>query len=131
MLTPTIIGVLLSVLIVIVVLMSAIRILPEYERGVVFRLGSFPARHAYEPTSSRSNGLAETGVDSSCHGLDPRCSRCRDTVPAAFHYFSTTEEDCRGLQGTHGDNEFQPNPFSLFDLTTKVARRRHFSKRAA
>ena len=39
MLTPTIIGVLLSVLIVIVVLMSAIRILPEYERGVVFRLG--------------------------------------------------------------------------------------------
>lgn len=39
MLTPTIIGVLLSALIVIVVLMSAIRILPEYERGVVFRLG--------------------------------------------------------------------------------------------
>ena len=39
MLTPTIIGVLVSVLIVIVVLMSAIRILPEYERGVVFRLG--------------------------------------------------------------------------------------------
>ena len=39
MLTPTIIGVLVSVLILIVVLMSAIRILPEYERGVVFRLG--------------------------------------------------------------------------------------------
>jgi regulator of protease activity HflC (stomatin/prohibitin superfamily) len=39
MLTPTIIGVLVSVLIAIVVLMSAIRILPEYERGVVFRLG--------------------------------------------------------------------------------------------
>jgi regulator of protease activity HflC (stomatin/prohibitin superfamily) len=39
MLTPTIIGVLVSVLIVIVVLMNAIRILPEYERGVVFRLG--------------------------------------------------------------------------------------------
>jgi regulator of protease activity HflC (stomatin/prohibitin superfamily) len=39
MLTPMIIGVLVSVLIVIVVLMSAIRILPEYERGVVFRLG--------------------------------------------------------------------------------------------
>jgi regulator of protease activity HflC (stomatin/prohibitin superfamily) len=39
MLTLTIIGVLVSVLFVIVVLMSAIRILPEYERGVVFRLG--------------------------------------------------------------------------------------------
>jgi regulator of protease activity HflC (stomatin/prohibitin superfamily) len=39
MLTPTIIGVLVSVLIVIVVLLSAVRILPEYERGVVFRLG--------------------------------------------------------------------------------------------
>jgi regulator of protease activity HflC (stomatin/prohibitin superfamily) len=39
MLTPTILGVLVSVLILIVGLMSAIRILPEYERGVVFRLG--------------------------------------------------------------------------------------------
>ena len=39
MLTPMIMGVLVSVLLVIVVLASAIRILPEYERGVVFRLG--------------------------------------------------------------------------------------------
>jgi regulator of protease activity HflC (stomatin/prohibitin superfamily) len=39
MLTPTIIGILGCAVIVIVVLMSAIRILPEYERGVVFRLG--------------------------------------------------------------------------------------------
>ncbi len=39
MLTPTIIGVLLPLLILIVGVMSAIRILPEYERGVVFRLG--------------------------------------------------------------------------------------------
>ena len=39
MLTPTIIGVLISVFILIVGVMSAIRILPEYERGVVFRLG--------------------------------------------------------------------------------------------
>ncbi len=34
MLTPTIIGVLLPLLILIVGVMSAIRILPEYERGV-------------------------------------------------------------------------------------------------
>jgi regulator of protease activity HflC (stomatin/prohibitin superfamily) len=39
MLTPTILGVFIAALLVIVVLMSAIRILPEYERGVVFRLG--------------------------------------------------------------------------------------------
>ena len=39
MLTPTIIAILIPAVIVIVVLMSAIRILPEYERGVVFRLG--------------------------------------------------------------------------------------------
>jgi len=39
MMTPTILGVLAPVFIVVVVLMSAIRILPEYERGVVFRLG--------------------------------------------------------------------------------------------
>ena len=39
MLTPTIIGVLLFVLVAIVVLASAIRVLSEYERGVVFRLG--------------------------------------------------------------------------------------------
>ena len=39
MLTPAIIGALVSALIVFIVLASAIRILPEYERGVVFRLG--------------------------------------------------------------------------------------------
>jgi regulator of protease activity HflC (stomatin/prohibitin superfamily) len=39
MATPAIIAVLLPVLVLIVVLASAIRILPEYERGVVFRLG--------------------------------------------------------------------------------------------
>ena len=39
MLTPTIIGILVPVVILIVFLVSAIRILPEYERGVVFRLG--------------------------------------------------------------------------------------------
>jgi regulator of protease activity HflC (stomatin/prohibitin superfamily) len=39
MLTPTIISILVPVVILIVFLMSAIRILPEYERGVVFRLG--------------------------------------------------------------------------------------------
>ena len=39
MLTPTIITILVSVVILIVFLVSAIRILPEYERGVVFRLG--------------------------------------------------------------------------------------------
>ena len=62
---------------------------------------------------------------------DPRESaRCRDTVPAAFQYFSTTGEDCRGFQGTHGDNELAPNPLPFFELTTKVARRRYFSKRA-
>ena len=37
--TPTIVTILVPVLILIVVLVSAIRILPEYERGVVFRLG--------------------------------------------------------------------------------------------
>ena len=39
MLTPAIIAILVPVLALAVVLMSAIRILPEYERGVVFRLG--------------------------------------------------------------------------------------------
>ena len=39
MLTPTIIAILVPVFILIFVLVSAIRILPEYERGVVFRLG--------------------------------------------------------------------------------------------
>ena len=39
MLTPTIITILVPVVILIVLLVSAIRILPEYERGVVFRLG--------------------------------------------------------------------------------------------
>jgi regulator of protease activity HflC (stomatin/prohibitin superfamily) len=39
MLTPTIISILIPVIILIILLMSAIRILPEYERGVVFRLG--------------------------------------------------------------------------------------------
>ena len=39
MLTPTIIAILVPVVILIVFLVSAIRILPEYERGVVFRLG--------------------------------------------------------------------------------------------
>jgi regulator of protease activity HflC (stomatin/prohibitin superfamily) len=48
MLTPTIMGVLVSVIIVIVVLTSAIRILPEYARGVVFRPGRL------RPTDARS-----------------------------------------------------------------------------
>ncbi len=39
MLTPTIITIFVPVVILIVFLVSAIRILPEYERGVVFRLG--------------------------------------------------------------------------------------------
>jgi regulator of protease activity HflC (stomatin/prohibitin superfamily) len=39
MLTPTIIAILVPAVILIVFLMIAIRILPEYERGVVFRLG--------------------------------------------------------------------------------------------
>jgi regulator of protease activity HflC (stomatin/prohibitin superfamily) len=39
MLTPTVIGILVSLLVLIAILASAIRILPEYERGVVFRLG--------------------------------------------------------------------------------------------
>ena len=56
--------------------------------------------------------------------------RRRDTVPAAFHYFSTTGEDWWGLQGTHGDNELEPNPLPFFELTTQVARRRLFSKKA-
>jgi hypothetical protein len=56
--------------------------------------------------------------------------RRRDTFPAAFQYFSTTGEDWRGLLGTHGDNELEPNPLPFIELTTKVARRRHFSKKA-
>ncbi len=35
-----------------------------------------------------------------------------------------------GLLGTGGDNELTRNSLPLFDLTTKVARRRCFSKRA-
>jgi len=62
---------------------------------------------------------------------DPREStRRRDTCPAAFHYFSTTGEDWWGLLGTHGDNELHPNPLPFIELTTKVAHRRHFSKKA-
>ena len=56
--------------------------------------------------------------------------QCRDTFPAAFHYFSTTGEDWWGFLGTHGDNESEPNPLRFIELTTKVARRRRFSKRA-
>ncbi len=54
---------------------------------------------------------------------------CRKTVPAAFQNLSTTGEDSWGLQGTHGDNELDRSPLPLFELTTKVARRRRFSKR--
>jgi hypothetical protein len=54
----------------------------------------------------------------------------RDTVPATLHDLSTTGEDWWGLLGTHGDNKLQPNPLTVIELTTKVARRRHFSKRA-
>jgi hypothetical protein len=57
-------------------------------------------------------------------------ARRRDTVPAAFHYFSTTGEDSWGLQGTHGDNELHLNLLPFFELTTKVARRQRFSKKA-
>ncbi len=39
MLAPPVIGVLLAVAFVLFFIMSAIRVLPEYERGVVFRLG--------------------------------------------------------------------------------------------
>jgi len=39
MLTPTILAILVPVLVLAVILASAIRVLPEYERGVVFRLG--------------------------------------------------------------------------------------------
>ncbi len=60
----------------------------------------------------------------------PGSDRRRDTVPAAFHYFSMTGEDWWGLPGTHGDNELEPNPLPFIELTTKVARRRRFSKRA-
>jgi len=60
--------------------------------------------------------------------VNPRESaRRRDTCPDAFHYLSTTGEDSWGLQGTH---ELGPNPLPLFDLITKVAHRRRFSKRA-
>jgi len=55
----------------------------------------------------------------------------RDTVPAAFHYFSKTGEDSRGLQGTGEDNELTRNPLPSFGLTTKVAHCRTFPKRAA
>ncbi len=62
---------------------------------------------------------------------DPPASvRRRDTCPDACHHFSKTGEDSRGLQGTGEDNELTRNPFPLFDLTTKVARRRCFSKKA-
>ncbi len=54
--------------------------------------------------------------------------RRRDTLPAAFHYLSTTGEDSWGLQGTHGDNELACNSLPLFDLVAKVAHRRCFSK---
>jgi regulator of protease activity HflC (stomatin/prohibitin superfamily) len=39
MLTPALLGILAPVIILIVLVITAIRILPEYERGVVFRLG--------------------------------------------------------------------------------------------
>jgi regulator of protease activity HflC (stomatin/prohibitin superfamily) len=39
MLAPPLIGVLIAVAFVLFILINAIRILPEYERGVVFRLG--------------------------------------------------------------------------------------------
>ena len=57
--------------------------------------------------------------------------RRRETVPAAFHYLSTTGEDSRGLQGNEQGNELDINSLPCLDFTTKIARRRHFSKRAA
>jgi hypothetical protein len=61
--------------------------------------------------------------------FDPCGSGRRDTVPAALHYSSTTQEDSRGLVGTYEDNKLTPNPFSLFELAAKVARHHHLSKR--
>jgi len=55
----------------------------------------------------------------------------RDTYPAACHDFSKTQEDSRGLQGNGEDNELACNSLPRSALTTKVARRRRFSKRAA
>jgi hypothetical protein len=57
--------------------------------------------------------------------------RRRDTVPAVFHYLSTTGEDSRGLQGNELGNKLIRNSLPPPELTTKVARRRRFSKRAA
>ena len=54
----------------------------------------------------------------------------RDTYPAACHDFSKTQEDSRGLQGNERGNKLTRKLLPRPELTTKVARRRCFSKRA-
>ena len=79
--------------------------------------------HVRSPTAESNPGELQSG------NADPRESaRCRDTCPAAFHYFSTTGEDSRGLQGTGEDNELASNSLPVPNFTTKVAHRRRFSK---
>ena len=69
--------------------------------------------HVSSPTAESNLGELQPG------NADPRESaRCRDTCPAAFHYFSTTGED----------NELAGNSLPVPNFTTKVAHRRCFLK---
>jgi len=75
-------------------------------------------------------GAAGDRQDHCVHVLECKTSKLwrRDTVPAAFHYFSMTQGDSRGLQGNEQGNELQINSLPRPALITKVAHRRHFSK---
>ena len=90
--------------------------------GTTMRSGG----HVSSPTAESDLGGLRPG------NADPREStRRRDTCPDACQHFSKTGEDSRGLEGTGEDNELTRNLSPFPELTTKVARCRYSSKRAA
>jgi len=82
---------------------------------------SLERRSLPEPGSGRLRGPPGRG---GCWGR-------RDTCPAACHDFSKTQEDSRGLQGNGTGQQVAINSLPHPHFTTKVARRRRLSKRAA
>ena len=55
-------------------------------------------------------------------------ARASGHLSRRLHHFSKTGEGCEGFQGTGEYNELRISSLPCPYLTTKVARRRHFSK---
>ena len=58
----------------------------------------------------------------------PHAGICGGGARKVHSYSDKTQGDSRGLQGNGKRQQVPINLLPLFDLTTKVARRRHFSK---